>query len=593
MQIMREIREDFLKQRGEIAGNNRETAATARSAMPLNAGRVLLIARDELAASQLRDCLIHGTNYVMDVRYRWFVSQQCAEVRRKSHRSSRSSAGSSGSSRTGRPGAPASAATAAAPPGYTSGPNQDKDAAQELFSERNVSGLLQQGGDAAAAAPDEADDAKGGFCDLGLSEVDVKRLPVETQMLLLQERVLKLSPPVTSQRHGGWSLRQTATAADDDDDVAAVSGVKRESMSTEEAAVKRRKLADEAAAVPLEHVDNVIDLADIDDDDGGGGSGALAADRSMDDDGSNDDDNGPRASASAKKGRASLGPSTGSKTPAGRGAGRPAAAKSSDRKRPAVEAAERSDDVELIDVDVDNDGTRTRRPPQAARFVDISDELIVHVTTHHQLRESWSLLRDVQPATIVLYDADVRIIRQIEAYQSSMAVTQPPVRVYFLAYGKRSLLWSPCIIAAVCSRPLCRCRRGQRGGASVRGGVGERENRLRVVDHDEGTPRGVPARQPVRHTGGAAGGRVVDDGLESPGAPPRRRLLDVGLGDVRAAHRHIDGGLHDASSATEQAQENRRRRPRVPLNVAVAAAHHAAVAGRAADALHRRLRVSA
>lgn len=455
MQIMKEIREDFLTQRGSAAGNGRETTATARSAMPLNAGRVLLIARDELAASQLRDCLIHGTKYVMDGRYRWFVSQQCAEVRRKSHRSSRSTGGTS---RTGRPGAPASAAAATAPPGYTAGPNQDKDAAQELFSERNVSGLLQQGGEAAAgaatAAPDEANDAKGGFCDLGLSEADVKRLPLETQMLLLQERVLKLSPPVASQRHGGWSLRQVAIAADDDD-VAAVSGVKREAISTEEVAAKRRKLVEEAAAaVPLEHVDNVIDLADIDDDDGGGGSGALAVDRPMDDDGSNDDDDGPHASASAKKSRASLGPSSSSsKTPAGRGASRSAAAKpsASDRKRPAVTPTERSDDVELIDLDEDNDGTRSHRPPQAARFVDTSDELIVHVTTHHQLRESWSLLRDVQPASIVLYDADVRIIRQIEAYQSSMAVTQPPVRVYFLAYGKSSLSLSQRLLVAVCS----------------------------------------------------------------------------------------------------------------------------------------------
>lgn len=449
MQIMKEIREDFLAQRGSVAGSGRETATMARPAMPLNAGRVLLIARDELAASQLRDCLIHGTKYVMDGRYRWFVSQQCAEVRRKSHRSSRSMGGSS---RTGRPG---SATAATAPAGYTTGPNQDKDAAQELFSERNVSGLLQQGGEAAAgaatAAPEEADECKGGFCDLGLSEVDVKRLPAETQMLLLQERVLKLSPPVTSQRHGGWSLRQVATAADDDE-ATVVSGVKRESISTEEVAAKRRKRVEEAAAVPLEHVDNVIDLADIDDDDGGGGSGALAVGQPMDDDGSNDDDGGPRASASAKKSRASLGPSSdSSKTPAGRGASRSAATKPSDRKRPAVAPVERSDDAELIDLDEDNDGTRSHRPPQAARFVDTSDELIVHVTTHHQLRESWSLLRDVQPASIVLYDADVRIIRQIEAYQSSMVVTQPPVRVYFLAYGKCSLSLLERLLVAVCS----------------------------------------------------------------------------------------------------------------------------------------------
>lgn len=463
MQIMKEIREDFLAQRGLAADSSRNAAAGAtasRSALPLNAGRVLLIARDELAASQLRDCLIHGTKYVMDVRYRWFVSQQCAEVRRKSQRSSRSTSGGSGGSsgRAGRPGAPSSAAASSAPPGYSVGPNQDKDAAQELFSERNVSGLLQQqqGGEAAAAATgaapatwDEADDARGGFCDLGLPEADVKRLAVETQMLLLQERVLKLSPPMASQRHGGWSLRQVATADDDNADAdIAVSGAKRELTSDVETASKRRKLVEETAAVPLEHVDNVIDLADIDDDDGGGGA-ALAADQTINDD-DNGDDNGPHTATTAKKGRSSLGTSSSGKKPSGRGAGRAAANPTGpDRPAAAVAAADRSDDVELIDADDNNDGTRRHRPPQAARFVDIADELIVHVTTHHQLRESWSLLRDVQPATIVLYDADVRIIRQIEAYQSSMAVTQPPVRVYFLAYGKRRRLFSLWWVAVV------------------------------------------------------------------------------------------------------------------------------------------------
>lgn len=45
------------------------------------AGRVLFIVKDSMAQAQLRDVLVAGIDRVRDQRYRWFISQQAAEIR--------------------------------------------------------------------------------------------------------------------------------------------------------------------------------------------------------------------------------------------------------------------------------------------------------------------------------------------------------------------------------------------------------------------------------------------------------------------------------------------------------------------------------
>ena len=58
------------------------------SKLPLNRSsnrhRVLILVRDELTSSQLQDILTYNESVVMDQRYRWFISQQSAEIRQKS-----------------------------------------------------------------------------------------------------------------------------------------------------------------------------------------------------------------------------------------------------------------------------------------------------------------------------------------------------------------------------------------------------------------------------------------------------------------------------------------------------------------------------
>ena len=49
----------------------------------LSEGRIMIIVRDELAMSQLRDLLVHGADYLMEQRFRWYISQQANDIRKR------------------------------------------------------------------------------------------------------------------------------------------------------------------------------------------------------------------------------------------------------------------------------------------------------------------------------------------------------------------------------------------------------------------------------------------------------------------------------------------------------------------------------
>ena len=70
---------------------------------------MLLVVRDALAMSQLQDVAVYGAAYVTDQRYRWFISQQTADIRRRCHERSLAAAtrnpsrpGSNGGGGSGR-----------------------------------------------------------------------------------------------------------------------------------------------------------------------------------------------------------------------------------------------------------------------------------------------------------------------------------------------------------------------------------------------------------------------------------------------------------------------------------------------------------
>ena len=62
--------------------------------------------------------------------------------------------------------------------------------------------------------------------------------------------------------------------------------------------------------------------------------------------------------------------------------------------------------------------------------------LHVMLMTHAEARENLSAMQDCSPAYVVLYDADITLIRAVETYQSMLPATASPVKVYFILYGK-------------------------------------------------------------------------------------------------------------------------------------------------------------
>lgn len=67
----------------------------------------------------------------------------------------------------------------------------------------------------------------------------------------------------------------------------------------------------------------------------------------------------------------------------------------------------------------------------------VLDELHLMFITHSDAKERFTVLHDCCPAYVLLYDPDISIIRTIETYQASRTIEVPPVKVYFLLYGRQ------------------------------------------------------------------------------------------------------------------------------------------------------------
>lgn len=82
---MAEIKQDFQQKTLAQLSVSSSSSSSASSLPPLilsnTAGRVLFIVKDSLALAQLRDVLVSGVDHVCDQRFRWFISQQAAEIR--------------------------------------------------------------------------------------------------------------------------------------------------------------------------------------------------------------------------------------------------------------------------------------------------------------------------------------------------------------------------------------------------------------------------------------------------------------------------------------------------------------------------------
>ncbi len=86
----------------EIKKRHADNAASQNQTQNAN-GSIILVVRDAFIQSQLKDVILLGADAVVDQRYRWFVSQQAAEIRQGfiSKRRSSSSTNRAGPSRIG------------------------------------------------------------------------------------------------------------------------------------------------------------------------------------------------------------------------------------------------------------------------------------------------------------------------------------------------------------------------------------------------------------------------------------------------------------------------------------------------------------
>lgn len=81
--VLAEIKEDHAKRTKGAGGQLRDRLTESCS---ITGNRVLFLVKDSLALAQLRDVLVSGTASVSDQRYRWFISQQAAEIRSRAYK---------------------------------------------------------------------------------------------------------------------------------------------------------------------------------------------------------------------------------------------------------------------------------------------------------------------------------------------------------------------------------------------------------------------------------------------------------------------------------------------------------------------------
>lgn len=86
--VLAEIKQDHIKrvQQAQAPGGGVSSSAHASPVVMSTASRVLFLVKDSLALAQLRDVLVSGTASVCDQRYRWFISQQAAEIRSRAYK---------------------------------------------------------------------------------------------------------------------------------------------------------------------------------------------------------------------------------------------------------------------------------------------------------------------------------------------------------------------------------------------------------------------------------------------------------------------------------------------------------------------------
>ena len=97
------------------------------------------------------------------------------------------------------------------------------------------------------------------------------------------------------------------------------------------------------------------------------------------------------------------------------------------------ECSECSSRIKLKDTLVADEDDLSTASSDSEVAVDSHNGCHIIVATVKDVQDRHDLLSSIQPAYIVLYDADVEVIRMIETYQAGL---ENPLKVYLLMYGK-------------------------------------------------------------------------------------------------------------------------------------------------------------
>lgn len=318
--------------------------------------RVLIIVKDGLTLSQIRDFLLYGSggSYIMDQRYRWFISQQAADIRGLFKSSANRN--TKKSKFQNRPAyRPMSMAVLT------------EDASNECTS-AGSSTAVRDSSDVPVALDELGYDFKIPFADF-------LKLSADNKLLLLEEQRLHKATPIQPQAKGGMGIEITNPSLQ----------------------LPAPIIADENADSNLK---DFFDLCGEDD---------------------NDEAAQILSSTSASTTSASRSNSTKPKQVAKN------SSKSVLGKRISREGGELNDGENEEEEDADVCLTGSLLDP----------DFHVLMYTHAQVLSMANVMEDLRPQYVVLYDAEVSIVRAIEVFQagiSSVNTDTKPVKVYFLMY---------------------------------------------------------------------------------------------------------------------------------------------------------------
>lgn len=257
----------------------------------------------------------------------------------------------------------------------------DLEVQQALHGATSTDSLL-----ASAAGSAESGD---GAYDLKVPLADLKGLSVETKLLVLQEKLLRMTPAAAPHQQVAGSSDTLASSVNE-----AMKGSDGLTLDADELLQQQRN----------------------EDEGEGDEASRLAA---------------PSKSSSRKRG--AVGSAATATT---------SAAQKKKRAKVSLTSSAGASNAPVIDLinteegDEKKDGAESEEDSDTELRLKVSmldPDLHITVITHAQAQESYTLLADHRPTCIILYDPEVSIIRAVELYQAN---TETPLKLYFLLYGK-------------------------------------------------------------------------------------------------------------------------------------------------------------